>query len=263
MLNPIELIFGTKHQRDVKQIQPLVNKVNALEESMKKMSDQELQQQTTLFRKRLEQGEKIHDLIPEAFATVREASIRVLSLRHYDVQIIGGMVLFENKIAEMKTGEGKTLCATLPLYMHGLTQKGAHLVTVNDYLASRDAHDMGQLFKWLGLTVGCIISDMEDEDRQAAYNADITYGTNNEFAFDYLRDNMKFSLEDYVQHGHNYCIVDEVDSILIDEARTPLLISGPSENDTSLYAIANEVVPRLSNQKDFSLDEKNKKCCFN
>ncbi len=223
---------------------------------MKAMSDDELKAQTVKFRAQLASGTPLASLIPEAFATVREASVRVLGLRHFDVQMMGGIVLFENKIAEMKTGEGKTLTATLPLYLHGLTSKGAHVVTVNDYLANRDAEDMGQLFKWLGLTVGCILTHMSDEERKQSYAADITYGTNNEFAFDYLRDNMKFSLSEYVQREHNFCIVDEVDSILIDEARTPLLISGPSEGDTSLYKVARQLIPQLTVAEDFTLDEK-------
>lgn len=262
MLNPLKAIFGSKNDREIKEMRPLVNKINALEDQMKKMTDQELQDQTNKFRQRLANGETLESLVPEAFATVREASSRVLKMRHFDVQLMGGLVLFQGKIAEMKTGEGKTLTATLPMYMHGLTQKGAHLVTVNDYLASRDAREMGELYKWLGLSVGCILADMSDEERQAAYASDVTYGTNNEFAFDYLRDNMKFDLKDYVQRGHNYCIVDEVDSILIDEARTPLLISGPSEGDTRLYEVTNSVIPKLKIQNHFTIDEKSKSAVF-
>lgn len=262
MLNPITAIFGDKHQREIKKLRPLVEKINSLELHYQSLSDEELKDQTRIFKERINNNEPIESLLPEAFATVREASVRVLKMRHFDVQLIGGIVLFRGKIAEMKTGEGKTLCATLPLYLRGLTGKGAHLVTVNEYLASRDAKEMGELFNWLGLSVGCIVSNMSDEDRQAAYKADITYGTNNEFAFDYLRDNMKFDLDQYVQRGHHYCIVDEVDSILIDEARTPLLISGPSENKTDLYLKANQVIPQLKRDVDFTIDEKAKSAIF-
>ena len=248
--------FGTKQDRDIKAMRPLLQQINSLEEKMQQMSDTELQAQTPKFREMLNNGTALTDILPEAFATVREAAKRVLGMRPYDVQILGGVTLFEGKIAEMKTGEGKTLTATLPMYLHGLTAKGAHLVTVNDYLASRDAKEMGELYNWLGLTVGCIVHDMDDEDRKEAYLCDITYGTNNEFAFDYLRDNMKFDLEDYVQRPHNYCIVDEVDSILIDEARTPLLISGPSEGNTQLYQQIDKVIPQLNKETDFTVDEK-------
>lgn len=262
MLNPISAIFGNRHQREVKKLKPLLNQINRLESQMQALSDEELKGQTDLFKERIKKGEALEKLLPEAFATVREASVRVLSMRHFDVQMIGGIILFRGKIAEMKTGEGKTLCATLPLYLHALTGKGAHLVTVNDYLASRDAQEMGELFNWLGLSVGRIVANMDDKDRQEAYKADITYGTNNEFAFDYLRDNMKFDLNQYVQRGHNYCIVDEVDSILIDEARTPLLISGPSEGNSELYQVANRVIPQLSRDTHFTVDEKAKSVIF-
>lgn len=262
MLNQLKALFGTRNDRELKKMNPLINQVGSMEEQMKKMSDDELKAQTIKFKKLLEEGATLSDIVPEAFATVREASQRVLGLRPYDVQLMGGMTLFEGKIAEMKTGEGKTLTAAFPLYLHGITGKGAHLVTVNDYLASRDAEEMGELYKWLGLTVGCIVADMDDEERQAAYKADITYGTNNEFAFDYLRDNMKFDLEEYVQRGHNYCIVDEVDSILIDEARTPLLISGPSEGNTDLYGVANKVIPQLTKETHFTVDEKSSTAIF-
>ena len=262
MLNPLKAIFGTKNNRDIKGLRPIVEQINAREPHMKGLSDEELKGQTARLKHRLEAGEDLQGLLPEAFATVREASVRVLKMRHFDVQLIGGVVLFQNRITEMKTGEGKTLTATLPLYLHGLTGKGAHLVTVNDYLAARDAEWMGELLRWLGTSVGCIVSDMEDEKRQEAYQCDITYGTNNEFAFDYLRDNMKFKLEDYVQKGHNFCIVDEVDSILIDEARTPLLISGPSEGDTGLYHVANRVIPQLQKEKHFTVDEKARSTVF-
>ncbi len=258
MLNFFKSIFGTKNSRELKALMPYVDKVNALEPQMKKLSDEELKAQTQKFRNLLESGIKPVEILPEAFATVREASIRVLKMRHFDVQILGGIVLYQGKISEMKTGEGKTLCATLPLYLHGLTKKGAHLVTVNDYLAQRDARDMGALLSWLGLSVGCIISNLSDEERKKAYQCDVTYGTNNEFAFDYLRDNMKFSLDQYVQRPHNFCIVDEVDSILIDEARTPLLISGPSRGNSDTYTLTNNIIPKLVKGVDFTLEEKNK-----
>ena len=262
-MNPLKAIFGSKNDRDIKSLYPLVKQIASFEEGLKKLSDEELQGQTPKFRKMLEEGATLEDILPEAFATVREASVRVLGMRPYDVQLMGGISLFEGKIAEMKTGEGKTLTAALPMYLHGLTQKGAHLVTVNDYLASRDANEMvGPLYQWLGLSVGVIVGDMGDEDRKAAYASDITYGTNNEFAFDYLRDNMKFDLEDYVQRGHNFCIVDEVDSILIDEARTPLLISGPSEGKTDLYFVANDIIPQLEKEKHFTVDEKSRTATY-
>jgi len=256
MINPMKWIIGSKNQREIKRMQPIVEKINSLEPDFQKLTDEQLKQKTVEFKQRLTDGCTLASLVPEAFATVREASVRVLKMRPFDVQLLGGLTLFDGKIAEMKTGEGKTLCATLPMYLHGLTGKGAHLVTVNDYLAERDANEMGELYKWLGLTYGCILTDMDDEERKVAYQADITYGTNNEFAFDYLRDNMKFDLEDYVQKPHNYCIVDEVDSILIDEARTPLLISGPSEGDTDIYKTSNAVIPKLQKEKHFTIDEK-------
>lgn len=249
-------IFGTKQDRDIKAMRPTLNQVNSYREQMQKLSDEELKAQTPKFKDMLKNGSTLSDILPEAFATVREAARRVLGMEHYDVQILGGVVLFEGKIAEMKTGEGKTLTATLPLYLHGLTGKGAHLVTVNDYLASRDAKEMGELYNWLGLTVGSILHDMDDDERKESYNCDITYGTNNEFAFDYLRDNMKFDLDEYVQREHNYCIVDEVDSILIDEARTPLLISGPSEGNTTLYEVCNRIPSKLTAEKHYTIDEK-------
>jgi preprotein translocase subunit SecA len=250
-------LFGTKQDRDLRALRPILDQVNSLEPKYKSMSDSELQSQTQIFRDKLTKGgATVNDILPEAFAVVREASFRVLKMRHFDVQILGGLVLHQGKISEMKTGEGKTLTATLPLYLNALTGKGAHLVTVNDYLAQRDSHEMGKLYTWLGLTVGCIISNMDDDIRKEAYQADITYGTNNEFAFDYLRDNMKFDLNDYVQRDHHFCIVDEVDSILIDEARTPLLISGPSEGDTRLYGVVNKVIPQLSKDAHYTVDEK-------
>ena len=250
-------IFGTKQDRDMRSLKPTLDKVNTLEPKYKSMTDTELQSQTQHFKNLLQNGgATVNDILPDAFAVVREASRRVMNMRHFDVQILGGIVLHEGKISEMKTGEGKTLTATLPLYLNALTGQGAHLVTVNDYLAQRDSHEMGKLYNWLGLSVGCILSNMDDEDRKGAYQADITYGTNNEFAFDYLRDNMKFDLNDYVQREHHFCIVDEVDSILIDEARTPLLISGPSEGDTRLYGVVNKVIPQLTADKHYTVDEK-------
>ena len=262
MLNTIKRIFGTRNDRELKQMKPIVDGINKLETHMKKLSDDELRAQTTKFREMLKNGASLDSILPEAFATVREASVRTLEMRHFDVQLMGGIALYRGNIAEMKTGEGKTLTATLALYLRALTGKGAHLVTVNDYLAKRDAEWMGAIYTFLGLTVGCILTDMEEEDRKAAYKADITYGTNNEFAFDYLRDNMKFTLEDYVQRDHNFCIVDEVDSILIDEARTPLLISGPSEGDTGLYHVANKVIPGLDKDNDYKIDEKARSAIF-
>jgi preprotein translocase subunit SecA len=250
-------LFGTKQDRDMRALKPVLDQVNALEPKYKAMNDQELQSQTLIFKDKLKNGNAtVSDILPDAFAAIREASRRVLNMRHFDVQILGGLVLHDGKIAEMKTGEGKTLTATLSLYLNALSGRGAHLVTVNDYLAQRDSHEMGKLYEWMGLTVGCIVSNMDDEDRKAAYQADITYGTNNEFAFDYLRDNMKFDLNDYVQREHHYCIVDEVDSILIDEARTPLLISGPSEGDTRMYGVVDKVIPQLEREKHYTVDEK-------
>ncbi len=249
-------VLGSQNERDLKRIQPIVNRVNELEASVSKLDDAALKARTPEFKQRLERGESLEDLLPEVFAVVREASLRTLRMRHYDVQIIGGTVLHEGKIAEMKTGEGKTLVATLPVYLNALKGEGVHLVTVNDYLARRDAEWMGPLYRFLGLTVGMIQHDMPDQDRRDAYNADITYGTNNEFGFDYLRDNMKFSAQECVQPGHRYAIVDEVDSILVDEARTPLIISGPSEESTDKYTRIDRLIPRLIREEDFKVDEK-------
>jgi preprotein translocase subunit SecA len=262
MFNPLHMIFGTKYDRDLKKLKPAVEVINSLEEKMKQLSDEELKAQTPKLKAQLASGKTVADILPEAFATIREASTRVLGMRHFDVQLMGGLALYNGGIAEMKTGEGKTLTGTLPLYAVALEGLGAHVVTVNDYLAKRDADEMGILYEWMGLTVGCILSQMSDEDRQIAYKCDITYGTNNEFAFDYLRDNMKFSLEEYVQRDHHYCIVDEVDSILIDEARTPLLISGPSEGDPSLYYVANDVIPQLKLDVHYTVDEKARSAMF-
>ncbi|MBP6704087.1 MAG: preprotein translocase subunit SecA, partial [Vicinamibacteria bacterium] len=238
-------IFGTKNDRDVKRMRARIQVISDHEPNLQKLSDEELRGKTDEFRARLAKGATVDELLPEAFAVCREGGRRVLNMRHFDVQLIGGMALHEGSIAEMRTGEGKTLVATLPAYLNALTGKGVHVVTVNDYLAKRDSDWMGRLYKALGLTVACIQHDMADRDRKAAYAADITYGTNNEFGFDYLRDNMKFELESYVQRGHNFAIVDEVDSILIDEARTPLIISGPAEESTDLYYRVDQIIPKL------------------
>ncbi|MBZ0257313.1 preprotein translocase subunit SecA, partial [bacterium] len=251
----LKKIFGTKQQRDMRRYAPLVEAVNSLEDWAKGLSDGGLREQTDIFRKRLDDGEALEDILPEAFAIVRETSTRVLKMRHFDVQLIGGMVLYEGKIAEMATGEGKTLVATLPSYLHGLTSKGVHIVTVNDYLAKRDREWMGPLHEFLGLTVGTIQHDLDFDERRAAYACDITYGTNNEFGFDYLRDNMAIAKEHCVQRALNFAIVDEVDSILIDEARTPLIISGPADASTDKYAIVDKVVKKLNIGKDFTVDE--------
>jgi preprotein translocase subunit SecA len=243
--NILTKIFGSKNERDLKRLQPLVEHIGALESEVEKLSDAALAGKTIEFRERLAQGADLDSLLPEAFAVVREAGKRVLGMRHFDVQLVGGMVLHQGKIAEMKTGEGKTLVATLASYLNALPGKGVHVITVNDYLASRDADWMGRIHRFLGLTVGCIVHGLDDRQRKDAYACDITYGTNNEFGFDYLRDNMKFSLDDYVQRPLHYAIVDEVDSILIDEARTPLIISGPSEASSELYYSVNRVIPML------------------
>jgi len=252
----IKKIVGTKNEREIKRMQVIVGKVNDFEPRISGLTDEQLQARTGEFRERLEKGETLDDLLPEAFAVVREASKRVLGMRHFDVQIIGGLVLHNGKIAEMKTGEGKTLVATLPVYLNALEGRGVHVVTVNDYLAKRDSEWMGKLYRFLGLSVGVIVNDLNDQQRQEAYGSDITYGTNNEFGFDYLRDNMKFDLANYVQRELNYAIVDEVDSILIDEARTPLIISGPSEESTDLYYQINQIIPRLKPEEDFTVEEK-------
>jgi preprotein translocase subunit SecA len=239
-------VIGTQNERDLKRLRPLVAAINARESEIEPLSDDQLRGKTAEFRQRLENGEALDDLLPEAFAVVREAGRRVLKMRHFDVQLIGGIVLHRGKIAEMKTGEGKTLVATLPAYLNALEGKGVHVVTVNDYLARRDSEWMGRLYRFLGMSVGVIQHDLNDQERQVAYGADITYGTNNEFGFDYLRDNMKFDLAQYVQRGHHFAIVDEVDSILIDEARTPLIISGPAEESTDLYYEVDRIIPRLT-----------------
>ncbi len=238
-------IFGTKTEREIKAMQPIVNAIGELEPALRKLSDEELARKTQEFKQKIEQGASLDDLLIEAFAVVREAGRRTVNMRHFDVQLIGGIVLHQGKIAEMKTGEGKTLVATLPVYLNALEGKGVHVVTVNDYLARRDSEWMGKIYRFLGLKVGVIVHDLDDAERKEAYASDVTYGTNNEFGFDYLRDNMKFRIEDCVQREFNYAIVDEVDSILIDEARTPLIISGPSEESTDKYFRINSIIPKL------------------
>jgi preprotein translocase subunit SecA len=274
--NLLAKVFGTQNDRDLKRLRPLVERIGELESGVRALSDADLRARTAALRQRVSAGTSLDDLLPEAFATVREAGRRVLNMRHYDVQLIGGMVLHAGKIGEMKTGEGKTLMATLPAYLNALSGKGVHVVTVNDYLARRDAEWMGRIYRFLGLTVGVIQHDLNDDQRQAAYACDITYGTNNEFGFDYLRDNMKFDLSRMVQRGHNFAIVDEVDSILIDEARTPLIISGPAEESNDLYYEVDRIIPsltrglvhqgqmktedreRMEASGDYTVDEKNK-----
>ena len=278
----LTMMFGSKHERDVKAMRPIVAQINALEPQVSALSDDQLRAKTDEFRERLrpavqavEEAKKevpreenaikaaqadlqaaLDELLPEAFAVAREAGKRVLNMRHFDVQLMGGIVLHRGKIAEMKTGEGKTLVATLPVYLNALTGRGVHVVTVNDYLARRDSEWMGRLYTFLGLSVGVIQNPHGDRERQVAYRCDVTYGTNNEFGFDYLRDNMKFDLEAMVQRDPVYAIVDEVDSILIDEARTPLIISGPSEESTDKYYVAARIVPKLTPGTDFQVDEK-------
>src|SRR5258707_5855915 len=263
-------MFGSRNERLLKQYSRVVARINALEPAMAKLPDAELREKTGELKKKHADGATLDELLPEAFAVVREAAKRTVRMRHFDVQVIGGMVLHDGKIAEMKTGEGKSLMATLPAYLNALTGRGVHIVTVNDYLAKRDAEWMGKIYGFLGLTVGVNVPDMEPADKRQAYAADITYGTNNEFGFDYLRDNMAMHVEERFQRGLPYAIVDEVDSILIDEARTPLIISGQAEDRTELYYKMNEVAPLLTRQKvekkeegkpepegDFWVDEKN------
>ncbi len=258
----LKSVFGSRNDRLLKQYRQTIARINALEPSIQALSDEALQAKTAEFKQRVEKGETLDSLLPEAFAVVREGSRRILQMRHFDVQLVGGMVLHYGKIAEMRTGEGKTLMATLPAYLNALSGKGVHVVTVNDYLASRDAEWMGRLYRFLGLSVGVILSNMDHGDKLAAYNADITYGTNNEFGFDYLRDNMAARAEDRFQHGLNFAIVDEVDSILIDEARTPLIISGQAEDNVDIYVRVNALAPKLVRQADdeapgdYSVDEK-------
>lgn len=256
MLDLAKKFFGTKNDREVKLYQQTVNQINSLEAGLEKLSDDEIKAKSEQLREKVQSGTELSSVLKEAFALVREASKRVLGMRHFDVQMIGGIALFEGKIAEMKTGEGKTLTATLPVYLHAISGKGAHVVTVNDYLASTQSEEMGRLYSFLGLSTGLIVHGLNDDERRAAYHCDVTYGTNNEFGFDYLRDNMKTDLERYVQRDHNFCIVDEVDSILIDEARTPLIISGPAETNTKIYSEVNSVITGLQKDSDYIIDEK-------
>ena len=255
-MNILSKFFGNYSKRELKRIQPICDSVLALEDKYKNLSNEDLKSQTPILKERLSNGETLDDILPDAFAVCREASDRVLGMRHFPVQIIGGIVLHQGRISEMKTGEGKTLVATLPAYLNALSGKGVHIITVNDYLARRDSEWMGKIYRFLGLSVGLIVHDLENEERQKAYNADITYGTNNEFGFDYLRDNMVIYKENKVQRGHNFCIVDEVDSILIDEARTPLIISGPGEKSTEMYTIADRFAKTLKMVKVAELNDK-------
>jgi preprotein translocase subunit SecA len=254
--NLIKKIVGSKNERELRRVQPLVQQINQMEPKISPLSDDQLRAKTSEFKDRLDKGASLEEILPEAFAVVRETSKRTLGERHFDVQLIGGFVLHEGKIAEMATGEGKTLVSTLPAYLNGLKGEGVHIVTVNDYLAKRDSEWMGVIYRFLGLSVGVILHELNDQERKKAYHCDITYGTNNEFGFDYLRDNMKFDIEDYVQRDLHYGIVDEVDSILIDEARTPLIISGPAEESTDKYYKINRMIPHLNQGKDYQLEEK-------
>ncbi len=261
MLSIARKVFGSSNDRKLSPLRSKVSRINALEPKMQALSDAELRAKTAEFRARLKEGATLDSLLTEAFAVVREASVRALGMRHFDVQLMGGMVLHSGAIAEMRTGEGKTLVATLAAYLNALAGRGVHVITVNDYLARRDADWMGKIYTFLGMTYGVIVHGIDDAGRKAAYAADITYGTNNEFGFDYLRDNMKYSLEQMVQRGHVYAIVDEVDSILIDEARTPLIISGPTDDRSELYKTVDALIPRLE-AGDFELDEKQRSCIF-
>ena len=260
--NLLKKIFGSRNDRLVKQYTQVVRAINGLESTIAALSDQDLVNKTQAFKQQIANGQSLDELLPEAFAVVREAGKRVVKMRHFDVQLIGGMVLHDSKIAEMRTGEGKTLMATLPAYLNALSGQGVHIVTVNDYLARRDAEWMGQIYRFLGLSVGVVMSQMPHELKQQAYAADITYGTNNEYGFDYLRDNMVGHPAERVQRVLNFAIVDEVDSILIDEARTPLIISGQAEGDTDIYIRINRLIPKLARQEnekspgDYSVDEK-------
>mgnify|MGYP000796463071 FL=1 len=265
-MSVLNKIFKSYSEKEVKRVKPIVNKINSLEEEMKKLSDSELRAKTDYFKNQLKEGRTLDDILPEAFAVVREASKRVLGMRHFDVQLIGGIILHQGRIAEMKTGEGKTLVATLPVYLNALEEKGVHVITVNDYLAKRDSEWMGKLYKFLGLSVGLVVAGMEPKEKQEAYHADITYGTNNEFGFDYLRDNMVIYKDQLVQRGLHYAIIDEIDSILIDEARTPLIISGRANESSDLYKKAENFVSRLTPKviveedvKDFDQAEDNEK----
>ncbi len=257
-LNFVKKLFGTKHERDLKLMRPIIQQINAIESKIKPLSDAQLQAKTPYFKEKLAQGASLDDILVEAFAVCREAAWRQLNMRHYDVQLIGGLCMHSGKIAEMRTGEGKTLVATLPSYLNGLSGKGVHVVTVNDYLATRDCEWMGQVYRWLGLTTGTIHHGLTDQQRKKNYGADITYATNNELGFDYLRDNMKFDINDYVQRPLNYALIDECDSILIDEARTPLIISGPSDDSTEKYYEINKIIPHLEKEKHFTMEEKSK-----
>jgi preprotein translocase subunit SecA len=269
--NPLTMLFGSRNDRLLKTYRKTIDRINALEGQFEQLSDEQLREKTQNFKDRVSAGESLDDLLAEAFAVVREGSKRVMKMRHFDVQLLGGMALHNGKISEMGTGEGKTLTATLPVYLNALSGKGVHVVTVNDYLASRDARWMGKLYNFLGLSVGINLPQMSREEKQAAYRSDITYGTNNEYGFDYLRDNMVYEVSDRVQRGLNFAIVDEVDSILIDEARTPLIISGQAEDHTAMYLAMNQVVPQMTRQEgeadprtgegiitpgDFTIDEK-------
>src|SRR5688500_11978729 len=254
-------VIGTQNEREIKRLRPAVAEISALEPQIQALTDEQLRDKTVEFRRRIAEGATVDDLLVEAFAVVREAGRRVLHMRHFDVQLMGGMVLHGGKIAEMKTGEGKTLVATLPAYLNALEGKGVHVVTVNDYLARRDSEWMGKVYRFLGLSVGVIQHELNDQQRQVAYGADITYGTNNEFGFDYLRDNMKFDLGSMVQRGHRFAIVDEVDSILIDEARTPLIISGPTEDRSEFYKSMDLLIPLL-HADHFEHDEKQRSVTY-
>ena len=256
MFNVLAKIFGSKNDREIKKMKGIVDEINSIEPEMQSKSDEELRQETDILKAEIKNGKSLDDILCRAFALVREASIRCLGMRHFDVQLLGGIVLHNGNIAEMKTGEGKTLVATLPAYLNALSGKGVHIVTVNDYLAKRDAEWMGKLYVFLGMTTGIITNELDDEERKKEYNADISYGTNNEFGFDYLRDNMKFEKESLVQRNPNFAIVDEVDSILVDEARTPLIISGPAEKSTNLYVKANMIAKNLKTDTDYIVDEK-------
>ncbi len=258
MLSIVRKIFGSKNDRDLKKLWPVVAEINAFESQLTSLTDFQLKEKTAEFRKRLGDGQTVEDFLPEAFAVVREAGKRALGMRHFDVQMIGGMVLHQGRISEMKTGEGKTLVATLPVYLNALIGAGVHVVTVNDYLAKRDSEWMGKIYRFLGMEVGVVVHGLNDDERRKSYQADITYGTNNEFGFDYLRDNMKFELASMVQRPLHYAIVDEVDSILIDEARTPLIISGPAEESTDKYAKINAIIPGLEKEKHYQVDEKSR-----
>ena len=248
-------LFGSANDRRIRKYQPQVDAINALEPELVKLTDDALRARTEAFKNELAEGKTLDDILVPAFATVREAAKRAIGQRHFDVQLIGGMILHEGRIAEMKTGEGKTLVATLPVYLNALAGRGVHVVTVNDYLATRDSEWMGQIYGFLGLKTGVIVHGLDDEQRKAAYDCDVTYGTNNELGFDYLRDNMKYRMEDMVQRGHIYAIVDEVDSILIDEARTPLIISGPLEDRSEFYNTIDAYIPKLD-KTDYEVDEK-------